>query len=123
MPQLTLEYTANVDQEIVVDDLFARLHQVLVDVGGLPIGNCKSRAVRLEDYYIAGGGPRNAFAHLTIRLLEGRSIELKQEIGRASLRVLGQYFAPSSANLDLQLTVELHDIERATYFKIPEGTL
>jgi len=123
MPHLTLEYTPNLDQEIVADVLFARLHQVLAEVGGIAIGNCKSRIVCLDGYYIATGGPRNAFVHLTIRFLEGRAIELKQKVGRASLRVLDEYFAPSSATLDLQLTVEMQDIERATYFKIPEGTL
>lgn len=123
MPHLTLEYTANIEQELYFDDLFARLHQVLADVGGIPISNCKSRAVRLDDYYIASGGSRNAFVHLTIRFLEGRATELKQEISRSSLRVLDEYFASSSAELDLQTTVEMQDIERATYLKIPEGTL
>ncbi len=123
MPHLTLEFTGNIEQEIPTDGLFARLHRVLGDVGGVPLGNCKSRAIRLDDYYLADGDPRHAFAHLTIRFMAGRPVELKQEISRQSLAVLQEAFAPSFAQLELQVTVEVQDIERATYGKIPEGTL
>ena len=122
MPHLTIEYTKNVEQEFTFDDLFARLHQVLVDVAALPIGNCKSRARRLDDYYIADGGPQHAFLHLAIRFMEGRSIELKRQIGRGCLEILEE-FCCSPAGLELQITVEIQDIERTTYFKLPEGTL
>jgi 5-carboxymethyl-2-hydroxymuconate isomerase len=118
-----LEYTANIKQEIDLADLLVQLHLVLVDVGGIPLGNCKSRAIRLDDFHIAGGEARHAFVHLTIRFLEGRSTELKQQIGRQSLGILEKSFAPSFTEFDLQITVEIKDIERATYFKIPEGTL
>jgi 5-carboxymethyl-2-hydroxymuconate isomerase len=122
MPHLTLEYTKNIDQEITFDDLFARLHQVLVDVSSIPIANCKSRASRLDNYYIADGGPQHAFVHLTIRFMAGRSVELKRDIGRRCLEVLEEVCC-SPAGLELQITVEIQDIERTTYFKLPEGTL
>jgi len=123
MPQLTLEYTANIKQKIDFADLFAQLHQVLVDVGGIPLGNCKSRAYRLDDFHIGDGAAQHAFVHLVIRFLEGRSVEMKETIGQQSLQILKESYAPSFAVLNLQLTVEMQDIERSTYFKIPEGTL
>ena len=123
MPHLTLEYTHNLRLSASFDELFGQLHRVLADVGGIPLGNCKSRAVRLTDYYVGDGGDNHAFVHLTIRFLAGRSTELKQEVGRQSLAVLEECFAPSSAELELQVTVEIQEIERSTYFKFPEGTL
>ena len=122
MPHLTLEYTKNIDQEINFDDLFPRLHQVLVDIAGIPIGNCKSRACRLDNYYIADGSPQHAFVHLAIRFMEGRSVEVKRMIGRGCLKVLEE-LCWSPARPELQITVEIQDIERTTYFKLPEGTL
>lgn len=122
MPHLTLEYTDNLGSASSFDELFAQLHQVLAEVGGIALGNCKSRAIRLDDYFVGGGGAQHAFVHLTIRFLAGRSTEVKQQIGRQSLAVLKQHF-PLSAALDLQLTVEIQGIERATYCKFPEGTL
>lgn len=123
MPHLTLEYTDNIKQQIDFKDLFTGLHQVLADVGAIPLGNCKSRAVRLVHYYIADGDSRHAFVHLVIRLLAGRPIEQKQEIARQSLAILKDAFASSLAEFELQISVEIHDIERSTYSKIPEGTL
>lgn len=122
MPHLTLEYTENLEREIIFDDLFPRLHGVLVDVAAVPIGNCKSRACRLDSYYIADGGPQHAFVHLAIRFMEGRSVELKRNIGRGCLKVLEELCC-APAGLELQITVEIQDIERTTYFKLPEGTL
>lgn len=122
MPHLTLEYTKNMEQEIDFDDLFPRLHQALVDVAAIPIGNCKSRASRLDNYYVADGSPQHAFVHLAIRFMEGRSAELKRNIGRGCLAVLEELCC-SPAGLELQITVEIQDIVRTTYFKLPEGTL
>lgn len=122
MPHLTLEYTDNVVPSLNFGQVFARLHRVLAEVGGIPLGNCKSRAIRLDDYFVGEGGAGQAFVHLTIRFLAGRSTELKQRIGSQSLAVLQQHFPPL-AERDLQLTVEIQEIERATYFKFPEGTL
>jgi len=78
MPQITLQYTANVDQEVNSMDLFSKVHQILSNAGGIKVENCKSRAFKLEDYYIGQGGSNNAFVHLDLAFLEGRSIVLKK---------------------------------------------
>lgn len=122
MPHLTLEYTSNLRLAASFDEMFAQLHQALHKMAGIPQGNCKSRAIRLDDFCVGGGGAQHAFAHLTIRFLAGRSAELKQQIGRHSLAVLQRQFPPP-AGLELQLTVEIQEIEPATYLKSPEGTL
>jgi len=122
MPHVVLEYTGNLRPVATFGELFAQLHHVLAEVGGISPGNFKSRAIRLDDYFVGEGGDRQAFVHLTIHLFAGRSTELKQQLGRQSLAVLRQHFPPSG-ELDLQLTVEIQEIERATYCKFPEGTL
>ncbi|MFQ6023558.1 MAG: 5-carboxymethyl-2-hydroxymuconate Delta-isomerase [Acidiferrobacterales bacterium] len=122
MPHLTLEYTENVEQNVNFQDLFSVLHDILADVGGVNIDNCKSRAIRRDNYHIGAGEADKAFVHLELLLLEGRSSELKQEIGRRILNVLTQYYASSQAERDLQITVQIGDIQRSGYFKVPTGT-
>ena len=119
---MTLEYTDNVDQEVNFAHLFSRLHRVLSDVGGLRIENCKSRAIKLDQYYIGQDEADNAFVHVELRFLEGRSLELKQQIGRQILSILKKYYRPTLAKQNLQITVEIKDIERQLYFKIPDGS-
>ena len=122
MPQVTLEYTANIAQEVHAHELFSELHQTLADVLGVRVDNCKSRAFRLDAYHIGKGEAQNAFVHLDVRFLAGRPLEVKQDVGQRCLRLLEAYFEPSRAALELQITVEVRDVERQTYFKIPKGT-
>ncbi len=116
MPQITLEYSQNIDR-IPFAELFAELHQCLAEVAGVPVENCKSRAIRHEQVVIGGGEATNAFAHLTIGFYAGRSPELKQEIGQRALALLQRYLTPASATLALQITVELREFQPADYFR------
>ena len=123
MPHLTLEYTANITQEIDSRELFSELHQVLGEIGGICIENCKSRARSLNLYHIAKGATESAFIHLEIRLFEGRPPTLKAAIGDNCLHILENYFAESISQLDLQITVEICDMQKPNYFKFSKGTL
>jgi 5-carboxymethyl-2-hydroxymuconate isomerase len=117
MPHLTLEYTGNLVQQVRAGELLPALHRLLAQVAGIEAGNCKSRLVRLDDYCVGGGETRHAFVHLEIRILAGRAPEVKREIGAQSLAVLEDYFAPSLSEFELQITVEVIDMRRASYFK------
>jgi 5-carboxymethyl-2-hydroxymuconate isomerase len=123
MPHLTLEYTAGLRPDIEFEGLFARLHDVLSDVAGIKKGNCKSRAIKLDRYLVGDGTSGEGFVHLDARFLEGRPLELKEEIGLRLLAALKQSYESRVEEGDLQITVEIRDIERATYFKIPTGSL
>ncbi|MBC8504845.1 MAG: 5-carboxymethyl-2-hydroxymuconate Delta-isomerase [Anaerolineales bacterium] len=123
MPQISLEYTRNITPQIDSANLFPKIHQILGGVARIPIDNCKSRANRLDDFYIADGEPANAFVHLEIRFIEGRSPEVKTAIGEQCLEQLETYFVESTARLNLQITVEILDIHKQSYFKFPKGTL
>lgn len=123
MPHLTIEYTDNLKPQFSFDGLFARLHAALAELGGINVANCKSRALRLDRYFVAEGDADTAFVHADVRFLEGRPVPVKAEIGRALLAILCESFLPPVDVRDLQVTVEIQDIERAMYFKHPEGTL
>ena len=117
MPQLQLEYSANVTAP-PTPDLLLMLHQILAD-HGVKIGNCKSRAVERDVYLVADGKTGEAFVHLDVSFMEGRSPELKTSIGNAMLSALRTEFGDDG----VQITVEIRDIKRDAYFKFPGGTL
>lgn len=121
MPQLTLEYTGNIDR-IDFTALFGALHDVLATLGGVRIQNCKSRAIRLAEFHIAEGAPEEAFVHLRASVLDGRTVEWRQHLGERLLEVLKTHYAPAAAHFRLQITVHMAEIERRSYFKWPEGT-
>jgi len=123
MPHLTLEHTANINQEIDWVTLFSGLHKILTTIGGINIENCKSRSICLDNYYIGQSDESNAFVHLKISFLQGKSAELQQAIGKQCLNLLKEYFAPSLSKLALQITVEITEIHRSAYYKYPGDTL
>lgn len=123
MPQIRLEYSGNVAEPADSQALLRSLHEVLRDTGGIRIGNCKSRSSRCDCFRVGAGEADGAFVHLEVRILQGRSPELKRAIGEALLEALRQAFEPSMDELDLQITVEICDILKEAYFKYPAGTL
>ena len=123
MPHLVLEYSNNIEEKESFENLFYQLHQILVTVCSATLESCKSRAIPCEIYYIGDGNSKNAFVHLDICLAAGRSLEVRKEVGRQMLEVLGEYFLKSLKNLNLQITVESREFRRDFYFKIPEGTV
>ena len=123
MPHLTLEYTDNITQEVDFVRLFSGLHGILAALAGIQVDNCKSRCVQLDTYHVGLGEGHQAFVHLTIRMLDGRPLEVRQEIGRQCASLLEATYGPSLGETELQITVEVAEMQPATYFKLPEGTL
>ena len=123
MPHLTLEFTVNLDEWASDPGLLLTMHRMLESVAGIQIGNCKSRWRMVDEWVVGDGEGESAFVHLDLRFLEGRPMSVKQAVGAGALEILRAHFAPASEELDLQLTVEVQDIRKATYFKDPPGTL
>lgn len=123
MPHLTLEYTANLSDTPPDSELLLHLHHLLRTTAGISIGNCKSRWRKVDDWVVAGGDRNGAFVHLDLRFLEGRSLEIQQAVGREALELLKAHFHPGAEGMELQITVEVGEIRKSTYFKDPPGTL
>ncbi len=79
MPHTILEYSSDLDPLPDFRQLFAEVHAILDDVAGARIANAKSRGIPVEAY-VGDGDARRAFVHLEIRLMEGRSTEVKAEV-------------------------------------------
>lgn len=121
MPHLRLEHSANLAPEVASDALLRELHGALERVAGIRIRNCKSRVLSLPRFLVGRGEEESAFVHLEVRFLEGRSAEVRRAVGAELLRILTAAY--DGVESDLQVTVEVIEIERPTYFKHPVGTL
>jgi len=118
MPHFVLEYSDNVTQRVDWNALFSGLHQAVAQAGA-SLQNCKSRAIRHDTYYVADGRPGAAFVHLTVGVLAGRTDEEKAALTRRCLALLAEAFRPSLDSLDVQLSVELRDLHRESYQRLP----
>jgi len=119
MPHLILNYTSNIDPPLDFGSLFLKLHTILNSIAGIEINNCKSRAQKLENYFISRGESEKAFIHLDVNFLEGRSAKIKKKIGNLCLDTIKEYCTSYLTKKDLQITVEIRDIRKEFYFKYP----
>ena len=117
MPHIILQYTNNISSKKDFNSLFLGIHTLLLKKAGINPENCKSRAIKLTDYYIGKGDKPNAFVHLEIRIFQGRSLEIKQEIGNEVLKLLKNHFDDIPENMDIQYTIEIIEMNPELYFK------
>ncbi len=121
MPQLVLEYSSNIAQELDSAVLLGEIASIVSAAGEIPIEHFKSRLIRREEYLVGEGGERDAFVHLEAGIFSGRSLEVKRRIGEDCVEYLEEYFLPASGELSLQITVEIRDMEKDAYFKAVPG--
>ena len=117
MPHLVLEYSANISEKSNFKALFAKCHQLLVEQLPTELASCKSRAIQQSDFYLGDGNTHNAFVHLQIKVLPGRTTEKLHNIGNNILPLLKDHFAHSLQTLNLQISLEIQDLS-ANYFKL-----
>ena len=121
MPQLTLEYTDNLDFD--VQPLLARLHTELVATGAINLKGLESRAVRHTEYRIADGNPEYAFVHVNLLIREGRPLEVQKDATQRVLALLKETFGDHFENSHLSLSVDIKEMRDGiaqTLHKIPE---
>lgn len=121
MPQLTLEYTDNLDFD--VQPLLARLHTELVATGAINLKGLKSRAIRHTEYRIADGDPDYAFVHVDLLIREGRPVETQKDIAQRVMVVLKDAFGARFEKDYLSLSVDLKEMRSGisiTHHNIPD---
>jgi 5-carboxymethyl-2-hydroxymuconate isomerase len=121
MPQLTLEYTDNL--EFDVQPLLARLHSELAATGAINLKGLKSRAVRLDEYRIADGNPQYAFVHVSLLIREGRPLEIQKDASQRVMKVLEDTFGQRFESGYLSLSVDIKEMRDGialTHHNIPD---
>lgn len=117
MPQLTLELSDNVLEKHDLNNLFQRCHLILAEILPTSIESCKSRAIEHTAYYIGNGAANNAFVHVNLKIMAGRSYDTQNTAGLEVMELLKSHFAKSLATLNLQITLEIDELQK-TYYKI-----
>lgn len=116
MPHLHLEYSDNIEN-LEVKPLLLSLNQALIRGGYAQAGlDIKSRAICQTDYVIGENEQNQAYMHVKLSLLTGRSVELRQEIATCLLEVLADH-SPKQMQVTIQFCVEILEMQRDIYAK------
>lgn len=117
MPHLVIEYTSNLDN-FPEAHLLDALNAAIIASGQIQNEqDLKSRIVRTEQFVI-GADPTalRGFVHAELRLLAGRTAEIKRDLSERIANVLRE-FTPKPDGMLVQLSVDIVDMDRGSYYK------
>jgi 5-carboxymethyl-2-hydroxymuconate isomerase len=117
MPHITVEYSANLEPEVGIQELLVRLHHEALDTGVFPIGGLRTRAERRDLYVVADGDPRHGFIAVLVRIGEGRPAETRKDVAARLMAVLERETAEAWRSRGLALTVEVQEIDGTASLK------
>jgi len=115
MPHIHLEHTDNIHIADIMD-LFKSINDILVKLVNIKVENCKSRAIKFNNFYIEPNDNNKGFVHLQINILEGRTKEIKSKIGLESLKVLKSFITKNTVGCSIQCSMEIRELKRSNYF-------
>lgn len=118
MPHIVVEYTPNLGT-LPFD---AMLAEVTKNLTGSPEvtdeADLKARVHRAEHYRVGTEDGSRGFIHVVLRILEGRTPEAKDDLSKRVARGMLAHMPQFPAGLTAHLSVEVVDMDRASYTKI-----
>ena len=116
MPHIHLETTADLPENADVPDILQALVETISAQETVAPSSVKAyHSLRVN--WAMGEGAPDGIAHCTIMILTGRSPEIKRKIVEAAFETLKLHFAASLEAKEAALSVELREMEAATYLK------
>lgn len=118
MPQMIVEYSNNI-QNLDAQRLMMDLNQALFDTSliGHP-DEIKTRTRANADFLIGFGETGQAYIHVCLAILTGRTAEQKTKMADALISALEAFKAYQTKELTVQLCVELTEMPREDYRKV-----
>ncbi len=106
---------------LAVEKALLRLNNVLMASGQFGSEfDIKSRAVKVESFQVGTSLSSRGFIAVKLSLLSGRSAQVKQQLSQSLLAAL-QDLGDWPADVQVQLSVQLVDMDRDAYSKVAIG--
>ncbi len=120
MPHLIIEHSGNIAKNSI-RVLEQEIQNIMNGVeGNFDADQCKCRDFSFDEYFV--GRPdqsTSSFLHITLKVLSGRSIEIRKNLSEKILTFSQRFF--SELNLPTKrcdISVDIVEMERDTYQKI-----
>ncbi len=110
MPHAVIEYSDNLAADYKSLDVTQSVHSLLVKCGLFKSNEIKTRGYAVQDFIVGDKGRKGSFIHITVYLLEGRSVQQKQSLSQAILDSIAT--AMKNANT---VTVDVRELVKDTY--------
>jgi 5-carboxymethyl-2-hydroxymuconate isomerase len=109
LPHIVCHYSAE-PKLADIGDVLRKLHDAAASTGVVKAEDLKIRALRFEDYLVAG--EQRSFFHVSLYLLEGRTPRQKELLSMELRRVLGEHLTQTHS-----ISVDIRDMDAVAYKK------
>ena len=116
MPRLILETTADLPENGQVPQILEALVEALSHHEGVASRTVKACHTLRSVWHMGEGAPPG-FAHLTVAVLTGRTLEWRKHVAKTLYDVMREQFAESLAAQEVSVTLDLHEMNGDTYMR------
>ncbi len=119
MPNVWVEYTANLKAQARIPDLLQRIgrHLLAFESGVFPPAGTRIRGVEITDWFMADGEEDYAFVHIYARVGAGRPEDQLRRAFDGVFAVVKDHFAELYAQRYLALYMEVGEADSAWSYK------
>ena len=117
MPHISLEYSANLDDQLDIAGLCAALRDAAVATGVFPAAGIRVRAFAAHHVVIADGDPRHGFVDIAMRVGAGRDAPTLARAADEVFAAAQRFTAAHMAAEPFMLSLELREMDAATSHK------
>lgn len=113
MPHFHLEYSGNLEDAVDIGALCEVVRATAAGIDTFPLAGIRVRATRVDHFAIADGDVRHGFVDLSVRLREGRDLDVRKDAIARIFEAMKDFLAPAMATRSIALSAEMRDIDAA----------
>ncbi len=118
MPHVIIEHSFPISDS-KLSELFLLLNQnIAKNEGNYDINQCKARSVFCKNFLLSDGQLGQELLHITIKIINSRSIELRKNLAENLLKVVVDFLNQNKlASNPIALSLDIREIEKEIYQK------
>jgi 5-carboxymethyl-2-hydroxymuconate isomerase len=112
MPHAIIEYSGNIEEDVLSVDLCDLVHGLLIECGLFNVDDIKTRSYVADDFMVGEKGQDGSFIHVTISLLEGRTSQQKKTLAQTILDSIAEAVEEADS-----ISVDVREMAKEIYVK------
>ena len=123
MPHTIIEHSFSIAKPQIYSLLLKVNQNIAQNEGNFDISQCKARAVCYDNFVVADGSGSQDFMHITIKIMQGRSLEIRKNLAENLVKIVSDFFWENNLSKNpIALSLDIVEIEREIYKKTVVNT-
>ena len=117
MPHLTVEYSANLEEDVDIAAFCAAMRDAMLATGIFPLAGIRVRAFPCHAYVVADGDPRHAYLNMICRVGAGRDTETRLAAAEAIYAAAEGHLKARVGDRPVALSLDFDELHPRTSLK------